>query len=114
VGSSPSRPPEVEAVIDAHPDHFLAAAVASSQAASEAITAALNATQAAVTAWMGTREAWSRVRLSRRRRGLELGPEVPINDLGACLNELSKAQSQPWPDASRAAYERFRARPEGG
>jgi hypothetical protein len=109
---------EVNAVIDAHPDHFTAAAVAASQATSEAITAALDATRAAVTAWMEARAAWSRVRLSRRRRGLELGPElgpeVPINDLGACLNELSKAQSQPWPGASRAAYERFRARPEGG
>jgi hypothetical protein len=98
---------EVDAVIDAHPDHFVAAAVAASDAASEAISAAVNATQAAVSAWLGTREAWGRVRLSRRRRGLELGPEVPINDLGSAVFELEQSQSRPFPGGSRANYERF-------
>jgi hypothetical protein len=96
---------EVEAVIDAHPEHFLAAAVKASETTSEAITAALNATQAAVNAWMGTRAAWGRVRMSRRRRGLELGPEVPISDLGSAVNELAQAQPQPWPGGRRAAWE---------
>jgi hypothetical protein len=98
---------EVDAVIDAHPEHFLAAAVATSEATSEAITVALNATQAAVSAWMGAREAWGRVRMSRRRRGLDLGPEVPVSDLGQSVNELAKAQPQPWPGGRREAYERF-------
>jgi hypothetical protein len=99
-----------EAVIDAHPEHYLAAAIASSEATAEAITAALNATQAAASAWMGTREAWGRVRMSRRRRGLDLGPEVPVADLGSSVSELSQAQPRPWPGGTREAYERFLAR----
>ncbi len=98
---------EVDAVIDAHPEHFLAAAVGASEGTSEVIAVALNATRAAVTAWMGTREAWGRVRLSRGRRGLDLGPEVPISDLGVSVNELSKEQPRPWPGGRREAYERF-------
>jgi hypothetical protein len=98
---------EVDAVIDAHPEHFLQAAVAASEATSEAIAAAVNATQAAVTVWMGTRAAWGRVRLSRRRCGLDLGPEVPVSDLGQSVNELSKAQPQPWPGGSKGAWERW-------
>lgn len=98
-----------DAVIDAHSEHYLAAAVVASEATTEAITAALDATQAAVSAWMGTREAWSRVRLSRRRRGLDLGPEIPVSDLGQSVGELSKERSRPWPGGGREAYERFLA-----
>jgi hypothetical protein len=48
-----------DAVIDAHPEHYLAAAVASSEATMKAITAALEAAQAAAQAWMDTRAAWA-------------------------------------------------------
>jgi hypothetical protein len=101
---------EVEAVIDAHPAFFVAQAVAASEAASEALAAASQATSAAVTAWMGARGAWSVVRMSRRRRRLELGPEIPIHDLGSAVNELSTQQSRTWPGGSREAWERFLAR----
>jgi len=96
-----------DAVIDAHPEHFLALAVASSEATSQALTAALDATQVAVTAWMGTRGAWSRVRMSRRRRGLDLGPEIPISDLGTSVLELSQSRTRAWPGGSREGWERF-------
>jgi hypothetical protein len=96
-----------DAVIDAHPEHFLALAVASSEATSQALTVAHDATQAAVSAWVGTRTAWSRVRTSRRRRGLDLGPEIPINDLGTSVLELSQSLTRAWPGGSRENWERF-------
>jgi prolyl-tRNA synthetase len=102
-----------EAVIDAHPEHYFAAAVASSEATAEAISVARDATQAAATAWMATRDAWSTVRMSRRRRGIEdIGPEVPVSDLGSAVHELSTQASRTWPGGSREAYERWASRPE--
>jgi hypothetical protein len=101
---------EVEALINAHPAHFLAQAVAASEAASEALAAASQATSAAVVAWGETRAAWGVVRMSRRRRKLDLGPEVPISDLGRAVNELATAQTRAWPGGSREAWERFRSR----
>jgi hypothetical protein len=47
------------------------------------------------------------VRLSRRRRQLDLGPEVPISDLGTAVHELSTAHGRAWPGGSREAWERF-------
>lgn len=98
---------EVEGLIDAHPAHFLAQAVAASEAASDALAAASQATSAALVAWGETRTAWGVVRLSRRRRKLDLGPEVPISDLGSAVNELSQSQTRAWPGGSREAWERF-------
>jgi hypothetical protein len=48
------------------------------------------------------------VRLSRRRRKLDIAPEVPVSDLGGAVHELSQAQTRPWPGGSREAWERFR------
>jgi hypothetical protein len=100
---------QVENLIDAYPDHFVAKAVAASEAAQEALAAAAQAAQAAVLAWQEARAAWGTVRLSRNRRRLELSPEVPISDLGTATNELSKESSRPWPGGSRDAWERFLA-----
>jgi hypothetical protein len=100
---------EVEAVIDANEAHFIAKAEAASEAAAEAIATAKTAAQAAATAWQEARAAWATVRLSRRRRGLELSPEVPISDFGNAVNELAKSHSRPFPGGSREAWERFRA-----
>ena len=96
-------------MIDAHESHFIAKAEAASEAAAEAIKVAAEAAQAAATAWQEARGAWGTVRLSRRRRGLELPPEVPISDFGAAVSEPSKSQSRPYPGGSRAAWERFLA-----
>jgi len=98
---------EVEAVIDTHPAHFIAAAEAASEAAAEVIATAAQAAQPAATAWQEARGAWSVVRLSRRRRGLELSPEVPISDFGGAVNELSKSSSRVWPGGSREVWQRF-------
>jgi hypothetical protein len=98
---------EVEALIDAHPDHFLAQAVAASEAASEALAAASRATSAAVVAWGEARAAWGVVRMSRGRRKLDRSPEVPISDLGSAVNELSTSRTRAWPGGSREAWERF-------
>src|SRR2546423_906289 len=67
----------------------------------------------AVSAWMEARGAWGVVRLSRRRRGLELPPEIPINDFGNAVNELAKSVSRPYPGGSKAAWERFVERESG-
>jgi hypothetical protein len=101
---------EVEAVIDAYPAHFIAAAEAASEAAAEAIATAKAAAQAAATAWRDAQGAWGTVRLSRRRRGLEAPPEVPISDFGNAVGELAKSHSRPFPGGSREAWERFRTR----
>jgi hypothetical protein len=101
---------EVEALIDAHPDHFVALAVAASEAASEALAAASQAVSAAVVAWGEARAAWGVVRMSRRRRKLDPAPDIPIHDLGGAVNELSTSQSRAWPGGSREVWERFRAR----
>jgi hypothetical protein len=46
--------------------------------------------------------------MSRRRRKLDLGPEVPVSDLGgSAVNELSTSLSRPWPGGRRDAWERF-------
>ena len=65
--------------------------------------------QAAATAWQEARGAWGTVRLSRRRRGLDLSPEVPVSDFGTAVSQLSKSRSRP-PGGSREAWERFLAR----
>ena len=101
---------EVEAVIDAHSAHFIAKAEAASEAAAEAIATAKTAALAAATAWQEARGAWGTVRQSRRRRGLDTPPEVPISDFGNAVSELSKSQSRPFPGGSREAWERFSAR----
>jgi hypothetical protein len=100
---------EVEAVIDAHPEHFVASAEVASEAASEALAAAVQAVSAAAVAWREARAAWGVVRMSRRRRNLDLGPEAPISDLGAAVYELSQSQARTWPGGSRSAWERWRA-----
>jgi hypothetical protein len=96
-----------DAVIDAYPEFYVQAAVGASEEASLALAAALSATQAAVSAWMSCRESWSRVRTSRRRRGLDLGPEIPISDLGTSVYELSQSRTRAWPGGSREDWERF-------
>jgi hypothetical protein len=53
------------------------------------------------------------VRFSRRRRGLEAPPNVPISDFGNGVGELSKSQSRPFPGGSREAWERFRQHDAG-
>lgn len=98
---------EVDAVIDAHPEHFIVVAVAASEAAAETIASASQAAQAAAMAWQEARGAWGTVRLSRRRRGLDLPPEVPISDFGNAVGELEKSQSRPFPGGSKEAWERF-------
>ena len=102
-----SRSRARDAVIDAHPEHYFVAAAVSSEAAVEAIKVARDATEAAAAAWMATRAAWGTVRLSRRRRGLDLGPEAPVDDFGSGAFALSTAVSRPWPGGSRQAYERW-------
>ena len=97
-------------MIDAHESHFIAKAEAASEAAAEAIKVAAEAAQAAATAWQEARGAWGTVRLSRRRRGLDLSPEVPVSDFGTAVSELLKSRSRPYPGGSREAWERFSAR----
>jgi hypothetical protein len=104
---------EIDALIDAHPAHYLAAAVAASEAAGEALAAASQAVSAAVVAWGETRAAWGVVRLSRGRQRLDLYPGIPISDLGTAVSELAQAQSRPWPGGSREAWERFEAPSDG-
>lgn len=101
---------EVEAVVDRHPAHFTAKAEAASEAAAEAIASATQATQAAAAAWREAAGAWSIVRTSHRRRGLEMPPEVPISDFGGAENELAKSQSRPFPGGGRQNWETFQAR----
>jgi hypothetical protein len=101
---------EVEAVVDRHPAHFTAKAEAASEAAAEAIASATQATQAAAGAWREAAGAWSIVRASHRRRGLEMPGEVPISDFGAAVNELAKSQSRPFPGGGRQNWETFQAR----
>jgi hypothetical protein len=104
---------EVNDVIDRHEEHFIAAALAASEAAADAIATAKTAAQAASTAWREAQGAWGTVRLSRRRRGLDLPPEVPISDFGNAVGELEKSQSRPFPGGSRQAWESFRDRESG-
>ena len=99
---------EVEAVIDANPEHFIRAAETASQAASEVIAAAAQAAQAAASAWRDAAGAWSLVRMSYRRRGHEQPPEVPLSDFGGAVNELAKSASRPFPGGSRTNWERIR------
>jgi hypothetical protein len=101
---------EVEALIDAHPAHFLAQAVAASEAASEALAAASQATSAAVVAWGEARAAWGVVRMSRGRRKLDRGPEIPIHDLGGAVHELSQSQTRAWPGGRREVWEQWLAK----
>ena len=98
---------EVEAVIDAHPGHFIAAAEASSEAPAQAIAAAKEAAQAAAKAWREAGAAWSKVRMSHNRRRLDMPPEVPVNDLGGVVHTLEQAQSRPFPGGNRVVWERF-------
>jgi hypothetical protein len=101
---------EITALIDRHPEHHVRKAEAASEAAQQAIADASQAAQAAAQAWREASGAWSVVRLSRNRRGLDLSPEMGISDLGGAVNELSKATSRPWPGGSRGAWERWRER----
>jgi hypothetical protein len=101
---------EVEAVVDRNPGHFTRKAEAASETAAEAIASALQATQAAAAAWREAAGAWSIVRTSHRRRGLEMPPEVPISDFGGAENELAKSQSRPFPGGGRQNWETFQAR----
>jgi hypothetical protein len=100
---------EVEALIDAHPQHFIARAEAASEAASGAAAAAAEAASAAVVSCGEARAAWGVVRRSRGRRRLDLSPEVPVSDLGAAVSELAKAQGSAWPGGSRERWESFLA-----
>jgi hypothetical protein len=100
---------EVEALIDAHPEHYIAAAEAASEAAAGAIAAAKTAAQAAAMAWQEAAGAWGTVWQSRRRRGLETPPRVSISDFGNAVGEFERSHLRPFPGGSREAWERWRA-----
>jgi hypothetical protein len=105
---------DVDAVIDAYPDHFIEKALATSAATEDKRAALLDATAEVRRADRETQGAWSTVRTSRIRRGLDSSPEVHLSDLGGASSELAKSKGQAYPGGSREAWERFRAHEAAG
>jgi hypothetical protein len=98
---------QVEAVEDAHPEHFIAKAVSRSEAVDAKLASLAQEAAAAVAEWREAQREWSGVRKSCLRRGVRVPGEVLVSDLGAAISELGKAQGGPYPGGRRAAWERY-------
>lgn len=99
----------IDAVVDAHPEHFRSLAEAKS-AATEERRASL-AQEAAAVVQMGrdAQRQWGLYRNSCRRRGAPPPREVLISDLGDVSSELAKSQGESYPGGSKQAWERSQA-----
>jgi hypothetical protein len=104
---------EVDAVIDAYPEHFIEKALAISAAAEHKRASLIDATAEVRRADREAQGAWSTVRTSRIRRWLDPSPEVHLSDLGSASSELAKSKGQAYPGGSREAWERFRVAGKG-
>jgi hypothetical protein len=98
---------EAEAVIDAHPEHFIALALKASEAAEAERTALAEQTSTVVRMAREAQMAWSDVRKSYIRRGLDAPGEVRVSDLGGASSEIARSQGEAYPGGSRDRWESF-------
>jgi hypothetical protein len=78
-----------EAVIDRHPDHYERKREAAVEEALSRLGSALDAVGEAVVAGRAARHAGGVVRMSCRRRRLDVPAEMPLADLGGAVSEIS-------------------------